>query len=156
MYIDTMPLYTSEEAERAQKMLDECTRVFVYGTLKRTKGNNVLLDRADVIGAAETKDGFALGRVGCPYAFPADVVPTPYHTRLLWPIQGELYQLQHDDLLTACNLDALEGYPTHYGRRVIGVMCNGNEYNAWIYTMEDALHMHQCDACGWDNGRWVY
>ena len=140
----------------AKKMLKECRHVFVYGTLKAAYGNNRLLDNTKPVGPAVTCDGFALGKSGCPYAFPKDVVPEEYHTRLIWPIKGELYKIDARDYRTAADLDILESYPSFYNRRVVLVECDEITYSAWIYTIEDPMWMRRVDACHLDNGHWVY
>lgn len=138
------------------KMLDDCPNVFVYGTLKRGRGNHVILDSSPYLGAAITCDDFALGDAGVPYAFPEDVVPKEYHGSILHPIIGELYRM--DSERVAERLDALEGYPQYYYRRITDVQVISTKvvYPAWIYTIEDFDYATWCDAAHFDKGAWSW
>lgn len=143
------------DEEEGQKMIDQCPNVFVYGTLKTGRGNNSLLRAATFIGTAKTKEKFALADCGCPYAFPEDVVSEKYRADLCHPVIGEVFRM--NDVVTACDLDTLEGYPWHYNRRVIEVeLLNKSVYPAWIYTNEDFTHAAHYEAASFREGSWVW
>lgn len=143
--------------EWARDMMEVTPYVFVYGTLKRGYGNNSLLRAAEFIGEDTTREGWLLGNVGVPYAFPPAVVPDTYKN-LLHPIRGEVYKLTA--ISQAIQLDYLEGYRpdiegAHYFRRVIEPE-NLNE-PCWIYTSEHFGRAHTCSACELnDQGEWVW
>lgn len=100
--------------------------VFVYGTLKKGRGNNYLLQEAEYLGKALTCKKFRLFDVGFPYA-----VPSQNGAR----IRGEVYKV-NPEIMRA--LDWLEGYPVHYKRQVIKVeLENGDVLEAWIYYTKE-------------------
>lgn len=115
--------------------------VFVYGTLKRGRGNNRLLSTSTYIGETSTKEKFALGNVGFPYAFPESIVPDKY-SKLLFPVRGEVWKIE--DHSSADSLDHLEGYPVHYDRTIIETQDYGK---AWMYTQMDWSAAEKCMAC---------
>lgn len=84
--------------------------VFVYGTLKRTYGNNRLLKDSKFLGTAVTcEDAFSMYTGGFPYVLPEG----SFH------VKGELYEVEDEETLR--NLDHLEGYPTHYTKVQVAV-----------------------------------
>jgi gamma-glutamylaminecyclotransferase len=95
--------------------------LFVYGTLKRGKGNHYFLEKAKFLGEAKTVEKFALYDIGVPAV--KDYPP-------LYQIRGELYLV---DTTTLSIIDALEGHPTVYIRTPVQVECKGKTYWAWIY-----------------------
>lgn len=141
----------------AENMLEITPYVFVYGTLKRGYGNNHILIRAEFIGSDTTSEGWVLGDVGCPYAFPPSVVPEKFR-KLLKPIKGEVYKIKETE--TAMSLDYLEGYDenmdhAHYYRRVIIPTKLGGP--CWIYTSERFGRAHSCNTCNiTDEGEWEW
>ena len=105
--------------------------VFVYGTLRKGEGNNLLLKDADFLGETSVS-GFQLVGKGAsfPYVVPAsdnDVV------------HGELYGVDYDELK---HLDYLEGFTeegywfNHYERVDIRVNIPRLEHTpVWIYVV---------------------
>jgi gamma-glutamylcyclotransferase (GGCT)/AIG2-like uncharacterized protein YtfP len=104
-------------------------KVFVYGTLKRGKGNNYLLGDSPLIGTATTKEGFVLFNCGFPKAvdFTKDALSHP-----LLPVKGEVYDV---DDRTLRRLDSLEGHPDWYCRRYVPVQVGDEEQEAMMYVM---------------------
>jgi len=103
---------------------------FVYGTLKRGKGNHDILGKSLLVDAkALTLDNYTLYNLGCPGA-----VRNPKGK----PVLGELYEVY--DLLTIDRLDALEGnghFYTRYKRPIKANWANNNKIDAWIYELPD-------------------
>jgi len=96
--------------------------VFVYGTLRKSRGNHQLLEGAQFIGVGATKNKCAMYLVGgFPYAI---------STEERYPIIGELYGVT-DEILK--KLDQLEGHPCYYARCETEVVVNGEDYIAWMY-----------------------
>ena len=96
--------------------------VFVYGTLRENHSNHHLLKDADCYGIGRTVDNYAMYLVsGYPYI-------TSSESR--YPIVGELYGV---DDKTLSELDKMEGHPTYYERREIGVIVGEVQYSAWTY-----------------------
>lgn len=93
--------------------------VFVYGTLKRTHGNHVVLLRSgsDFLGEATTKPEYTMYDNG---AFPA--ITKGGNTVIF----GEVYKVDHMSYL-----DGLEGYPVFYNRELIDTPYG----KAWIYFL---------------------
>lgn len=113
-----------------EKDFKKCQYVFVYGTLKRDYGNNYLLTNSKFICEAFTLQKFLLYDIGFPYAIPV----AKNHKEGAY-IKGELYKL--DSVLTLERLDWLEGYPEHYRRKIIKVICKDKKvYKAWIYYVK--------------------
>jgi gamma-glutamylcyclotransferase (GGCT)/AIG2-like uncharacterized protein YtfP len=99
---------------------------FVYGTLKKGRGNHGVLGRSVYIGEAITNSQeFTMFDGGFPYV--SDAFEGSQGS-----ILGELYEV--NDELTMENLDRLEGVPYHYIKREIEVTTLDNiEYKATIY-----------------------
>lgn len=144
------PPYTEAELEDIERDLDICNRVFVYGTLQDKQCNNGLLSASDKLSATTTKEGFALGDVGFPYAFHSSVVPDKYK-KLLFPVKGEVYKM--DSMFTFLQLDGLEGFPSHYNRRVIRTATG---MTAWMYMNDDWSSASMCNACKLEKGVWTW
>jgi gamma-glutamylcyclotransferase (GGCT)/AIG2-like uncharacterized protein YtfP len=49
-------------------------------------------------------------------------------------VEGVLWEVSNDDLY---QLDWLEGFPDYYLRQRVKVQFEGEEYIAWVYTMQD-------------------
>ena len=99
--------------------------VFVYGTLKRGFWNNYLLKEAEFLGEGTTLEKFKLYTVGFPYAL-SDGEGLP--------LRGEVYEVEEETLK---RLDALEGYPNHYKRKLTEVkLDDGRVVKALIYYAE--------------------
>jgi gamma-glutamylaminecyclotransferase len=96
--------------------------VFVYGTLLRGLSNHALLAEARFLGAAKTKELYALY---------VDYFPKVVREEPVSPIAGELYLV---DGPTLARLDDLEDHPFEYRREQVPVMMDdGAETPAWIY-----------------------
>tara|TARA_R110000782_G_scaffold8751_1_gene28277 strand:+ start:136 stop:612 length:477 start_codon:yes stop_codon:yes gene_type:complete len=141
---------TKQRHKDAKTAFNLCDRAFVYGTLKEGHGNNRLLLTSELLGATQTEGKFVLGDVGFPYAFLPEAVPEQ-HKKLLFPVKGEMYKV--DDVMTFVNLDTLEGYPSHYQRRIISFE---NGLDAWMYVQPDWHNARYCDACTLDEGVWSW
>lgn len=109
------------------------TRLFVYGTLRRSFSNHHVLlpggsggNGAGFLGVGVTVEHFALYVDEIPHAVPY------LSDRLdLYPIKGEVYDVD-DATLTA--VDHLEGHPDWYVRREIAVALDGgNVTSCWAY-----------------------
>jgi|TARA_R110000796_G_scaffold34290_4_gene88712 gamma-glutamylcyclotransferase (GGCT)/AIG2-like uncharacterized protein YtfP len=151
MQAQTFDQRSGQRLKDATKAFSLCERAFVYGTLKEGYGNNRLLLTSELLGATETEGKFVLGNVGFPYAFPPDAVPEQYE-KLLFPVKGEMYKV--DNVKTFVNLDILEGYPSHYQRRIISFE---NGLDAWMYVQPDWYNARYCDACTLsDEGVWSW
>jgi gamma-glutamylcyclotransferase (GGCT)/AIG2-like uncharacterized protein YtfP len=109
-------------------------KVFVYGTLRKSKGNHRLLTQinAAFIGNAVTVNKYHLTTSGLPF------VNKNIETS---QIVGEVYQVDDSGL---SSLDGLEGYNPNnhegswYKREVIPVLLeNGNTDEAALYFNED-------------------
>jgi gamma-glutamylaminecyclotransferase len=102
--------------------MEEKQLVFVYGTLLRGLSNHTLLAQARFLGAARTKEAYALYVA----AYPKVIRDEPVS-----PIVGELYLVNGPTLAL---LDDLEDHPFMYRREQISViMDDGEETLAWIY-----------------------
>ena len=96
--------------------------VFVYGTLLRGLSNHTILAQARFLGAARTKEAYALYM---------DAYPKVIRDETVSSIGGELYLV---DSLTLARLDDLEDHPFEYRREQISViMDDGEETLTWIY-----------------------
>ena len=101
--------------------------VFIYGTLKRGHGNHCVISDGVFVGQAVTESRFGLYTSGIPFMTDAGLCrygdePTCIH--------GEVWQVGDDVMAT---LDKLEGHPSAYRRRPIGVQVNGGFITAEAY-----------------------
>lgn len=80
-------------------------KVFVYGTLKKGYGNNVLLRNAKFI-EDRVIQGYELLYAGFPVAVPNETSS----------ILGEVYEISDDDDFTLSRLDRLESEGSMYNR----------------------------------------
>ena len=103
----------------------EKTKLFVYGTLKRGKGNHRLMERAQYLGNAYMTDVLLTDLGGIPAAVEFYGFKT----------FGEVYSITYGDLWT---VDGLEGHPGWYRRHRRTVPLHGD---VWIYlqTKEQLL-----------------
>ena len=136
--------------EQAKQAFETNPRVFVYGSLKEGWGNHATLGMSKLIDETVSEDSFALGDIGFPYAFAPDVVPDEYR-QLLFPVMGEMYEVH--DANTFSHLDALEGYPSHYTRRIFNFT---NGVNAWMYIQPEWDNAKYCRACTLEEGIWSW
>jgi len=96
--------------------------LFVYGTLKRGFGNHHFLQHSHFIDTAHTKLKYALYVSGIPFVTEKVQVSRIY---------GEVYMVTEPTLK---RIDALEGHPVWYCRKLIPVLLDkGGEINAWLY-----------------------
>tara|TARA_R110002012_G_scaffold322071_1_gene554529 strand:+ start:9438 stop:9857 length:420 start_codon:yes stop_codon:yes gene_type:complete len=111
--------------------------VFVYGTLKRGKSNNILMRGSEYLGIGMTQEKYVMYEAGIPY------VSDKFK---LTNIVGELYKVDRHTLKA---LDNLEGHPIWYKRKEIEVdfledhIAKFNKENikpitAWLYFNDDA------------------
>lgn len=118
--------------------LERTPFVFVYGTLKKGQGNNILLRNAEFIGSGVSDEHHMLTDCGFPY---------------LWdekesglPVRGEVYKVT--DVETLENLDILEGVGCGHYERVHGVFYVGEyEYDCWFYKTSPDIGA-RCEFCG--------
>jgi gamma-glutamylaminecyclotransferase len=108
-----------------RQQLNDKEYFFVYGTLMSGFGNNVLLQDEEKIGKAITKEKYIMKGSGIPYVFKRESQDN---------ILGELYLVKKTSIYS---LDRLEGDPDWYCREEIKVICNNEEYTAWIYFMQE-------------------
>lgn len=110
--------------------------VFVYGTLKRGKANNVLMLGSEYLGLGVTRNKYAMYEAGIPY-----VSESQEHTNIV----GEVYKV---DKHTLKSLDNLEGHPIWYKRKQVDILFikdhianfedeDINTISAWLYFNEE-------------------
>lgn len=122
--------------------------VFVYGTLKRGYGNNVLLREENFITTGATVPHYYMFGGGFPYAVPERFVRTNLPTL---PIIGEVWSINQPGTLE--RLDSLEGYSpdhphNHYERTPIVVDGDdGNEYYCFIYEYHRVIEHERQSHC---------
>lgn len=112
--------------------MDTLLRFFVYGTLKRGRGNHGVLGNATFLGEAVTVDkNFTMFDGGFPF------VSVGFDDEdAKGAIVGELYETLNKDI--ARNLDRLEGYPHLYDKREVDVtVLDGSTYQATIYVASE-------------------
>ena len=102
-------------------------RVFVYGTLKTgnsTRGMQYF-EGAEFLGDAITSSAnFDVVDLG---SFPAV-------TQGKFRIKGEVYEVDEE---TFAYLDAIEGFPDFYNRKVIDVNIASAKIKAWVYFIDN-------------------
>lgn len=103
--------------------------LFVYGTLKRNRSNNRLLQNSRFLGSAVTVKTYPM--------LSAWGIPAIYDTRdkQAKRIEGDLYDVPNSILENY--IDRLEGHPTWYCRKHIGVRVNEKSFNAWCYFLPE-------------------
>jgi gamma-glutamylaminecyclotransferase len=97
-------------------------RLMVYGSLKKTYWNHVILEGSEFLGEAKTTPVFTMIDYG---AFPA-ILPEGKTA-----IHGEIYDISDATLVRT---DRLEGHPGFYTR----TRCNTTLGEAWIYLMKSS------------------
>lgn len=111
--------------------MDEPTRLFVYGTLKRRHSNHNHLRGTIFLGEAVTRTNLSMFDGGFPF-----VSDDKRYEEYSGSIVGELYETDNKSLLS--NLDRLEGYPHLYVKREIDVTTlDGSTYQATIYVASE-------------------
>lgn len=115
-------------AQKTQELIDDKgkIRVFVYGTLKKEHGNNVLIQASEgeFMGYDSVEGAYKMCDMG---GFPGVFHPGDGSTHNT--IYGELWALQPEGLAT---LDMLEGHPNFYKREKLWT---NNEKKAWMYFL---------------------
>ena len=97
--------------------------LFAYGSMKRGFRNHYRLENDKFIGQAKTKKKYCM--------FPAPSYNYPYGIEddRRWQLKGELYELTNTPIET---IDDFEGAPAYYYRKMIKVVCNNKDYDAYI------------------------
>ena len=110
----------------------ELTKIFVYGTLRKHKYNNVLLGKSKYLGEYRTIDKFIMTSNGY-IPFVSDAVKYSY-------IKGEIYSVSPNVLKI---VDNLEGHPHWYRRKKIKVTNNNgkNVVNVFIYINDNICRL---------------
>lgn len=140
------------------------TPVFVYGTLKRGKGNHHFLEDELYLGTAESvsKSFIMLGKSSFPYV--AEVNPGSVQAG---KIRGEVYAV---DAFTMTKLDRLEGNGSFYTRQKKFFTLKDQEVkgrdervlrptlSCWVYMVphKDYLHVSSSDYVLVNNTRVYY
>lgn len=112
-------------------MSDQPTNIFVYGTLKKGRGNHGVLGNSVFLGEAVTQNvNFTMFDGGFPFV--SDVFDDGNQGNII----GELYQTDNKAILS--NLDRLEGVPYLYVKREVDVTTmDGISYIATIYVASE-------------------
>lgn len=129
----------------------ETNLFFVYGTLKRGYGNNVILSTSDFVQEDETEESYLLGDIGFPYAFPEHVLSEYFDNDYFLPVRGEVWRVDDPDVVQ--RLDRLEGEGSHYHRRVTKTKSGAEVY---IYEQLHAPYINYCNACEKHEGAWQW
>ncbi len=104
--------------------------VFVYGSLLRGERNHPLLANARFLAEGVTASaGYMMVSLG---EFPAVYrgCGAPAGGR----VEGELFSLGRELL---AQIDALEGHPQFYCRRLVGILTQPRAYRAWMYELSE-------------------
>ncbi len=110
--------------------------LFVYGTLMRGNRNARVLSDADFIGAAVTRECFAMFSAAGAY-------PAVFAAQRDARIGGELYRVSASDL-RAC--DRIEGHPRLFRRRRVDVLHQKRLYRAWLYLIVSPRGLRPAEA----------
>lgn len=100
--------------------------LFVYGTLKKHRGNDHLLAKAEFIAHAFTDSDMSIYGSSIPF--------------LVWEdndigVTGEIYRVTDEELAYT---DRLEGHPSWYKReKIVVIGHDGTAYNVWAYIMPE-------------------
>jgi len=142
-----------ERSEKAAEALAVCSKVFVYGTLKREYGNSRLFSGGggDFLWESSTRKAFVMYDAGCPmikpkeYALQDDVNPSK-----ILPVKGEVWQVNTVDCME--RLDTLEGEGYLYHRRLEETK-DGTK--VWTYQVFDSF-FEDCMFATEVEGEWVW
>jgi len=104
--------------------------LFVYGTLKQGFHNHYLLEDAEFICKAATKEKYPMINTEEYFPYLINEAGKGYN------IEGELYQIDEEILSV---LDILEGYPEHYDRKKIKVVSRGIKVAAIVYFLKEEI-----------------
>jgi gamma-glutamylaminecyclotransferase len=104
--------------------------LFVYGTLKQGFHNHYLLEDAEFVCKAVTKERYPMVNTEEYFPYLIDEKGNGYN------IEGEVYRI--DEQILAM-LDILEGYPEHYNRKEIKVVSLEIEVIAIVYFLNEKI-----------------
>ena len=104
--------------------------IFVYGTLKQGFHNHSLLEDAEFICEATTKEKYPMVNIEEYFPYLLNKKGVGHY------IKGEVYRMDDAILLL---LDILEGYPEHYTRETIEVLSKGSTLKALVYFLNEEL-----------------
>lgn len=105
-----------------KKPLEKTPYLFVYGTLMKDFGNHLLLRGAEFVDRGSTENEYKLVATGIPFMLEEE---SSYN------VAGEIYKIDEDTLRS---VDALEGHPRVYERKIIKVVTEvGEVVDAWAY-----------------------
>jgi len=104
--------------------------LFVYGTLKNGFHNHQLLEDAEFICSATTKQKYPMVNIEEYFPYLIDEEGEGCH------VEGEVYKI--DEKILAI-LDILEGYPDLYNRHKITVKSLGIELQAITYFVNEKI-----------------
>lgn len=130
----------------SQEVIDDCSLVFVYGTLKKGYGNHRLLRAAKYLGVGYSVDKYFLAGRGIPFAIPEKL---SRKENKVFPIQGEIYDISSYKDTILQNLDWLEGEGVLYHRRCrkFQLRTENSEVistvSAFIYEYENSGEWHE-------------
>jgi len=104
--------------------------IFVYGTLKQGFHNHYLLEDAEFICEATTKEKYPMVKTKGHFPYLLNKKGVGHN------IQGEVYRINDTTLMM---LDILEGYPEHYTREFMEVLSKGITLKALVYFLNEEL-----------------
>jgi len=104
--------------------------LFVYGTLKNGFHNHHLLEDAEFICSAATKQKYPMVNIEEYFPYLIDAEGIGHH------VEGEVYKIDEEILAM---LDILEGYPNLYNRHKIRVKSLGIELQAITYFVNEKI-----------------
>lgn len=99
--------------------------VFVYGTLKKGLHNHRYLEGQKFVGEGITTERYPL--IGENFSYPY-LLDLKGKGEL---VKGELYEVSYENLTE--RLDVLEGYPSHYKRKIVPVATKTGVFSAIAY-----------------------
>lgn len=126
IYAAETPWWETEDVDREEEY-DEFSwegsdYVAVYGTLKRGRHNNGYLLSSQFVSKGTTVNKYRMEDRGIPYVF--EGIPQNQ-------VKVELWRVADSD---KPGLDALEGHPHHYERKLVEIEAeNGRKVTAWLY-----------------------
>lgn len=106
---------------------DDTTRIAVYGTLKKGKGNHHLLAGCEFLGHGTTLDKYPMLAEGCPFLIDDENNPDGKH------VVVEVYRV---DAIALRDIDRLEGHPDWYIRKIKPIMMDssGDILECYVYV----------------------
>lgn len=125
----------------AQRGLNLCPFFFVYGTLRRGRGNHhcLSMNDAEFVATTQTVDPMYMAGCGIPFVCTEQTVRESDVADLeCLPVRGELFRALN--LKTVMQLDWLEGHPLNYKREIVRLESG---HVAWIYLHSYAPFIKQ-------------